>query len=73
MKRKGSCVILNAWGKKENYGISFHRVVKVIIFARGNNSTKIGKKRERWKTRGANEDGSIVLHKVIKLAKIITW
>lgn len=73
MKRKGSCVILNAWGKKENYGISFHRVVKVIIFARGNNSTKIGKKRERWKTRAANEDGSIVLHKVIKLAKIITW
>lgn len=73
MKRKGSCVILNAWGKKENYGISFHRVVKVIIFARGNNSTKIGKKRERWKTRDANEDGSIVLHKVIKLAKIITW
>lgn len=71
MKRKGSCVILNTWGKKENYGISFHRVVKVIIFARGNNSTKVGKKRERWKTRGAN--GLIVLHKVIKLAKIITW
>lgn len=71
MKRKGSCVILNAWGKKENYGISFHGVVKVIIFARGNNSTKVGKKRERWKTRGAN--GLIVLHKVIKLAKIITW
>lgn len=46
MKRKGSCVILNAWGKKENYGISFHRVVKVIIFARGNNSTK-GREKER--------------------------
>lgn len=70
MKRKGSCVILNAWGKKENYGISFHGVVKVI-FARGNNLTKVGKKRERWKTRDAN--GLIVLHKVIKLAKIITW